>query len=81
MVFARSTRKSHKTKCVVFIMLTEAYNKLLAQLSDEQDMELTERILESLNKKLALPEASITRLRELTNGTVSPSKQEKCCGY
>ncbi len=46
--------------------VSRAYNKLLNKLSDEQDMELTERILESFKQKRELQQ-----VEELTNGRES----------
>lgn len=53
--------------------VNEAYNKLLNKLSDEQDMELTERILESFKQKR---EDFNNKVEELTNGRISPSKRD-----
>lgn len=53
--------------------VNEAYNKLLNKLSDEQDMELTERILESFKQKR---EDFKNKVEELTNGRISPSKRD-----
>lgn len=53
--------------------VNEAYNKLLNKLSDEQDIELTERILESFKQKR---ENFNNQVEELTNGRISPSKRD-----
>ena len=53
--------------------VNEAYNKLLNKLTDEQDMELTERILESFKQKR---EDFNNKVEELTNGIISPSKRD-----
>lgn len=53
--------------------VNEAYNKLLNKLSDEQDMELTERILESFKQKR---EDFNNKVEELTNGRISQSKRD-----
>ena len=53
--------------------VNEAYNKLLNKLTDEQDMELTERILESFKQKR---EDFNNKIEELTNGRISPSKRD-----
>lgn len=53
--------------------VNEAYNKLLNKLSDEQDMELTERILESFKQKR---DDFNNKVEELTNGRISPSKRD-----
>ena len=53
--------------------VNEAYNKLLNKLTDEQDMELTERILESFKQKR---EDFNNKVEELTNGRISPSKRD-----
>lgn len=50
----------------------KAYNKLLNKLTDEQDMELTKRILESFKRKR---EDFNNKVEELTNGRISPSKR------
>lgn len=53
--------------------VNEAYNKLLDKLTDEQDIELTERILRSAEKKR---EDFNNKVEELTNGRISPSKRD-----
>lgn len=53
--------------------VNEAYNKLINKLTDEQDMELTERILESFKQKR---EDFVNKVEELTNGRISPSKRD-----
>lgn len=53
--------------------VNEAYNKLINKLTDEQDMELTERILESFKQKR---EDFNNKVKELTNGRISPSKRD-----
>lgn len=53
--------------------VNEAYNKLLNKLSAEQDMELTERILESFKQKR---EDFNNKVEELTNGRISQSKRD-----
>ena len=53
--------------------VNEAYNKLIGKLTNEQDMELTERILESFKQKR---EDFINKIEELTNGRISPSKRD-----
>lgn len=50
----------------------EAYHKLLDKLTNEQDVELTERILRSAEKKR---EDFNSKVEELTNGRISPSKR------
>lgn len=53
--------------------VNEAYNKLLDKLTNEQDIELTERILRSAEKKR---EDFNNKVEELTNGRISPSKRD-----
>ena len=53
--------------------VNEAYNKLLDKLSNEQDIELTERILRSAEQKR---ENFNNKVEELTNGRISPSKRD-----
>lgn len=53
--------------------VNEAYNKLLDKLTNEQDVELTERILRSAEKKR---EDFNNKVEELTNGRISPSKRD-----
>ena len=53
--------------------VNEAYNKLLDKLTNEQDVELTERILRSAEKKR---EDFNNNVEELTNGRISPSKRD-----
>lgn len=53
--------------------VNEAYNKLLDKLTNEQDIELTERILRSATKKR---EDLNNKVEELTNGRISPSKRD-----
>lgn len=53
--------------------VNEAYNKLLDKLSNEQDIELTERILRSAEQKR---ENFNNKVEELTNGRTSPSKRD-----
>lgn len=53
--------------------VNEAYNKLLDKLTNEQDIELTERILRSAEKKR---EYFNNKVEELTNGRISPSKRD-----
>lgn len=53
--------------------VNEAYNKLLDKLTYEQDIELTERILRSAEKKR---EDFNNKVEELTNGRISPSKRD-----
>ena len=53
--------------------VNEAYNKLLDKLSNEQDVELTERILRSAEQKR---ENFNNKVEELTNGRISPSKRD-----
>lgn len=51
----------------------KAYNKLLDKLTNEQDIELTERILRSVVQKR---ENFNNKVEELTNGRISPSKRD-----
>ena len=51
----------------------KAYNKLLDKLTNEQDIELTERILRSVVQKR---EKFNNKVEELTNGRISPSKRD-----
>ena len=51
----------------------EAYNKLLDKITNEQDVELSERILRSVVKKR---ENFNNKVEELTNGRISPSKRD-----
>ena len=51
----------------------KAYNKLLDKLTNEQDIELTERILRSVVQKR---ENFNNKVEELTNGRTSPSKRD-----
>lgn len=53
--------------------VNEAYNKLLDKLTDEQDIELTERVLRSAEQKR---ENFNKKVEELTNGRISPSKRD-----
>lgn len=53
--------------------VNEAYNKLLDKLTNEQDVELTERILRSAEKKR---EDFNNKVEELTNGRISLSKRD-----
>lgn len=53
--------------------VNEAYNKLLDKLTNEQEIELTERILRSAEKKR---EYFNNKVEELTNGRISPSKRD-----
>ena len=53
--------------------VNEEYNKLLDKLSNEQDIELTERILRSAEQKR---ENFNNKVEELTNGRISPSKRD-----
>ena len=51
----------------------KAYNKLLDKLTNDQDIELTERILRSVVRKR---ENFNNKVEELTNGRISPSKRD-----
>lgn len=51
----------------------KAYSKLLDKLTNEQDIELTERILRSVVQKR---ENFNNKVEELTNGRISPSKRD-----
>lgn len=51
----------------------KAYNKLLDRLTSDQDIELTERILRSVVQKR---ENFNSKVEELTNGRISPSKRD-----
>lgn len=51
----------------------KAYNKLLDKLTNDQDIELTERILRSVVRKR---ENFNNKVEELTNGKISPSKRD-----
>nr|DAR95680.1 MAG TPA: hypothetical protein [Caudoviricetes sp.] len=61
----------HKMRRVYNV--NEAYNKLLDKLTDEQDIELTERILRSAKQKRV---DFNNKVEELTNGRISPSKRD-----
>ena len=61
----------HKLRRVYNV--NEAYNRLLDKLSNEQDIELTERILRSAEQKR---ENFNNKVEELTNGRISPSKRD-----